>query len=159
MNALRAAVAPVAAGAVTLGLLIAWTATGHAGSPARVQVGDAWVMAPTAPRTAAYFTLANTGDAPDDLLQVRTPISATAMLGRQVNQAGAGRMAMGGALAVPAHGAVQMTPFTVNITIEPHGPLPVGRRVPFTLVFRHSGTIDVTAVVEPPGRTAPAAGH
>jgi hypothetical protein len=141
----------VAAGAVTLGLLTAWTVTGLAGSPARIRVDNAWVMAPTAPQTAAYFTLANSGDVPDDLLQVRTPISTAAMLSRQVNHAGAGQMTMGGALAVPAHGTVRMTPFTVNIMIEPSEPLPFGRRVPFTLVFRHSGTIDVTAVVEPPG--------
>jgi copper(I)-binding protein len=136
---------------VALGLLTAWVVTGQAGSPARVHVANAWVMAPTAPQTAAYFTLDNSGDVPDDLLRVRTPIASMAMLGRQVNHAGVGRMAMGGALAVPAHGIVQMTPFTINVMIQPSQPLPVGRRVPFTLVFRHSGTIDVTAVVEPPG--------
>lgn len=151
MNAVRAALAPVVAAAITLGLLTAWAMTGHAGRPARVHVEDAWVMAPTAPGTAAYFTLANTGDVADDLLEVRTPISAAAMLGRQVDHAGAGRMAMTGRLAVPAHGTVRMTPFTVDVMIRPRGPLPVGRRVPFTLVFRRSGTVHVTAVVAPPG--------
>jgi hypothetical protein len=151
MNALRAALVSVAVALVTLGLLTAWVMTGHAGSPARVRVEKAWVMAPTAPQTAAYFTFENTGDVPDDLLQVRTPISTAAMLSRQVNRAGTGRMAMGGALAVPAHRTVQMTPFTVNVMIEPREPLAVGRRVPFTLVFRDSGVINVTAVVEPPG--------
>ena len=159
MNALRAALVPAAVAAVTLGLLTAWVVTGQAGSPARVHVENAWVMAPTAPQTAAYFTLDNTGDVPDDLLQVRTPISTAAMLSRQVNHAGAGRMAMAGALAVPAHGTVQMTPFTVNVMIKPSEPLPVGRRVPFTLVFRHSGTVDVTAVVEPPGGSSRVSGH
>lgn len=159
MSALRAALVSVAAAVGALGLLTAWAVTGHAGSPARVHVANAWVMAPTAPQTAAYFTLSNSGDVPDDLLLVRTPIAGMTMLGRQVNHAGVGRMAMGGSLAVPAHGTVQMTPFTVNVMIDPSEPLPVGRRVPFTLVFRHSGTVDVTAVVEPPGGSARASGH
>ncbi len=151
MNALRAAAVPVAAAAVILGLLTAWTATGHAGRPASIHVDDAWVMAPTAPRTAAYFTLVNTGDEADDLIEVRTPAASSAMLGRQVDRDGAGRMVMGGSLTVPAHRTVRMTPFTLNIMIAPREPLPDGRPVPFTLVFRHSGTLHLTAIVRPPG--------
>lgn len=151
MSALRAGLAPVAAAAVTLAGLSAWTATGHAGRPARVHVSDAWVMRPTAPQTAAYFTITNTGDAADDLLEVRTPVAAMAMLGRQSTRDGAGQMAMGGALTVPAHGTVRMTPFTVDVMFRPRAPLPVGGRVPFTLVFRHSGPIRVTAIVLRPG--------
>lgn len=151
MTALRAALAPVAAAAVTLAALSAWTATGHAGRAARIHVPNAWVMRPTAPQTAAYFTIANTGDTADDLLQVRTPVAEATMLGRQSTHDGAGRMVMGGALTVPAHGTVRMTPFTVDVMFRPRGPLPVGRRVPFTLVFRHSGPIGVTAIVLRPG--------
>ena len=151
MSALKAALVPVAAGAVTMAALSIWTVTGHAGSPARIHVENAWVMTPTAPQTAAYFTVANTGDAADDLLEVRTPIADMTMLGRQVTHAGAGQMVMGGALTVPAHGVVRMTPFTADVMFRPRDPLPVGRRVPFTLVFRHSGPVRVTAVVAPPG--------
>ena len=151
MSALRSALAPVVAGALTLGGLSAWAATGHAGRPARIGIEDAWVMAPAAPQTAAYFTLTDTGDVADELLAVRTPISETAMLSRQVDQAGAGRMEMTENLMIPAHGRVRMTPFTLNVMLQPRVPLPIGHRVPFTLVFRHSGTVHTTAVVRPPG--------
>jgi copper(I)-binding protein len=151
MTALRAVLAPAVAAAVTLAALAAWAMTGHAGRPAHVRVDNAWVMTPTAPRTAAYFTVANTGDAPDDLLAVRTPVADTTMLGRQVTHAGAGQMVMVGALTVPAHGVVRMNPFTADVMFRPRGRLPVGRRVPFTLVFRQSGQVHVTAVVVPPG--------
>jgi copper(I)-binding protein len=154
MSALRAALAPVAAAAVTLGGLALWAVSGHAGRPARVHVWSAWVMTPTAPRTAAYFTLANTGDVADELLEVRSPAAAMAMLGRQVERAGAERMAMGGTLTVPAHGTVRMTPFTVNVMLQPRTALPTGWIVPFTLVFRHSGTVHTNAEVVPPGSRA-----
>ncbi|MEV5754463.1 copper chaperone PCu(A)C [Actinoallomurus sp. NPDC052308] len=55
------------------------------------------------------------------------------------------------AVTVPAHADVRMTPYTTNVMIRPLRPLPVGRRVPFTLTFRHSGTLRVTAVIAPPG--------
>jgi copper(I)-binding protein len=151
MSAPRAALAPVAAGILTLAGLAAWSATGHAGRPARLRVDDAWVMAPTAPRTAAYFTVTNSGDDADALLEVRTPVAATTMLGHQVDHAGAGRMVMGGQLPVPAHGVMRMTPFTDDVMFRPREPLPVGRRIPFTLVFRDRGAVRVTAVVVPPG--------
>jgi copper(I)-binding protein len=154
MSALRAALAPVAAAAVILDGLALWAVSGHAGRPARVHVWSAWVMTPTAPRTAAYFTLANTGDVADELLEVRSPAAAMAMLGRQVERAGAERMAMGGTLTVPAHGTVRMTPFTVNVMLQPRTALPTGRMVPFTLVFRHSGTVHTNAEVVPPGSRA-----
>jgi copper(I)-binding protein len=150
MSAARAALAPVAAAAVTLGGLSAWAMTGYAGRPPGIHVADAWVMRPTAPQTAAYFTVANTGDAADDLLEVRSPAAATTMLGRQSTRDGAGQMVMGGTLTVPAHGIVRMTPFTVEVMLRPRDPLPAGRRVPFTLVFRHSGSLHVTAIVVPP---------
>lgn len=151
MTALRAVLAPVVAAAVTLAALAAWIATGHAGRPARIQVRNAWVMRPTAPQTAAYFTIANTGDAADDLLDVRTPDAVTTMLGRQSTRDGAGQMLMAAALTVPAHGTVRMTPFSADVMFRPRVPLPVGGRVPFTLVFRHSGPIRVTAIVLRPG--------
>ncbi|GAA2628643.1 copper chaperone PCu(A)C [Actinomadura fulvescens] len=143
--------ATLAAGGAALVLLTAWTATGQAGRPARLQITDARVMAPTAAQTGAYFTVRNHGDQPDELLDVRTPLSASAMISRHVYRDGAGRMAMQGRLAVPSHTTVRMTPSTVNIMIRPLEPLRAGRSVPFTLVFRHAGEVRVSAVVTPPG--------
>lgn len=151
MSALRSALVPAVAGAATLGGLSAWALTGHAGRPAHIRIEDARVMAPTTVQTSAYFTVTNTGDVADELRAVRTPVSAMTMLGRQVSRAGAGQMVMGGTVTVPAHGVVRMTPFTVDVMLRPRGALPVGRRIPFTLVFRHSGPVDVTAIVEPVG--------
>ncbi|GAA4603449.1 copper chaperone PCu(A)C [Actinoallomurus liliacearum] len=148
MSAVRAT---VLASAVTLALLAAWTLTGLAGSPARIRVSGAWVMAPTAAQTGAYFTIVNTGHQNDELLSVSTPDSSSAMLIRHSYAAGVGRMTMLDGLALPAHTDVRMTPYTTNVMIRPRGPLPVGRRVPFTLTFRYGGTMRVTAVVAPPG--------
>ncbi|MCO6000101.1 copper chaperone PCu(A)C [Actinoallomurus rhizosphaericola] len=148
--------ATVLASAVTLALLAAWTLTGLAGSPARVRVLGAWVMAPTAERTGAYFTITDTGDQADELLGVSTPDSSSAMLARHSYAAGVGRMTMLDGVVVPAHTDVRMTPYTTNVMIQPRGPLPVGREVPFTLVFRYGGTVRVTAVVVPPGAASAA---
>ncbi|MEV5706162.1 copper chaperone PCu(A)C [Actinoallomurus sp. NPDC052274] len=143
--------ATVLASAATLALLAAWTLTGLAGRPARVRVSGAWVMAPTAARTGAYFTITNTGDQADELLGVSTPDASSAMLARHSYAAGVGRMTMLDGLVLPAHTDVRMTPYTTNVMIQPSGLLPVGRRVRFTLVFRYGGAVRVTAVVVPPG--------
>ncbi|WP_433235967.1 copper chaperone PCu(A)C [Actinomadura nitritigenes] len=151
MSIFRAAIAPLLAGAVTLGSLSAWTMSGRAGRPADVRVSDAWVMAPMAPQTSAFFTLTNGGDASDVLFEVRSPASAATMIGRQAAHDGSGSMVMVDTLTVPAHGTVRMTPFTTDVMIQQTHPLTAGERVPFTLVFRRSGTVRVTAVVVPPG--------
>ncbi|MGW1077319.1 hypothetical protein [Streptomyces sp. NPDC002537] len=61
---LRAALAPVLAGAAAIGGLSAWTASGAAGRPASLTVEDPRVLLPFGgDDTAAFFRVRNAGDA------------------------------------------------------------------------------------------------
>ncbi|MFI1971949.1 hypothetical protein BLA24_02250 [Streptomyces cinnamoneus] len=144
----RAALVPLAAGAVALGGLTAWTASGAAGRPAAVTVEDASVLVPFGiDDTAAMVRLRNTGDADDELVGVDVPSAGGAMLSRTVVRNGAGSMRMVASATVPAHGTLEMSPHGLDIMVYRPPKVRVGDRLPFVLRFRKSGTVRGEALV------------
>lgn len=151
-TAVRTVLPTIAACAITLGGLSAWTASGAAGSPADVGVTDASVILPTddGEQTAAVFQLRNTGGADDDLIGVSSPEIGAVRLTHTVDHAGAGSMSMTASATVPAHGTLTMTPFGLDVMVDRPPRLRVGQLVPFVLRFRGSPPLRIAAVVVRP---------
>ncbi|GHC43143.1 copper chaperone PCu(A)C [Streptomyces cinnamoneus] len=144
----RAALVPVAACAVALGGLTAWTASGAAGRPAGVTVEDARVLVPFGiESTAAMVRLRNTGDEDDELVGVDVPSAGGAMLSRTVVKNGAGTMRMVASVPVPARGTLEMSPHGLDIMVYRPPAVRVGERLPLVLRFRKSGTVRAEATV------------
>ncbi|MFI1397098.1 copper chaperone PCu(A)C [Streptomyces sp. NPDC020681] len=153
-SALTTALVPLAACSLTLAGLTTWTASGAAGSPPRIEVGDSRVFLPYGGRTetAAFFRITNTGGSDDLLTAVTSPAVDRAMLSRHVNtDDGAGFMRMIDSADVPAGGTLTMSPSGVDVMVRTKGRWRVGDTIPFVLHFRDSGRVETVAAVIRPG--------
>ncbi|MFF7159730.1 copper chaperone PCu(A)C [Streptomyces sp. NPDC008139] len=150
----RTALVPVAAVAVTLFGLLLYASSGAAGSPpARIEIADGRVLAPTNPdHTSAYFTLRNTGESADTLLSVTSPQLGPVMIARTVVKDGAGRMTKADGIHLPPGGTYVMTPSSSDLMLPSASWLTAGRTVDFDLHFAGSGTSRARAAVVPLGR-------
>ncbi|WP_331766826.1 copper chaperone PCu(A)C [Embleya sp. NBC_00896] len=154
IDLLKAAAGPLVAAALALALLTVWTAAGQAGSAPNLSISDGRIHLPmpgNSQATSAYFTIRNSGDSNDELVSASTPASDDVGLSFHTYTGYAGRMWMTEALPIPAKGLLGMTASGSNIMLDSPKPLRAGDTVPFTLRFRHSGTMHVTAVVVAPG--------
>ncbi|AJC60299.1 MULTISPECIES: copper chaperone PCu(A)C [Streptomyces] len=151
---LAAGAVPLVTCLATLGALTAWTATGNAGTPARLTAAEGRVLIPAGnDATAAFFTIRNSGTANDVLTGVTGPAGHRTMLSRDVEVGRNARsMAMVQGATVPARGALTMTPTTLDIMISPPPRLAPGDRLTFTLHFRDSPPLVVTARAVRPGQ-------
>ncbi|MDI2125606.1 copper chaperone PCu(A)C [Yinghuangia seranimata] len=146
---LRPAAAPIAAALAAVLLLSAWASSGAAGRarPLRVQPGV--VLLPTsddAQATSAFFRIENPGDVPDDLIEARTDAAARVELSTHKHAAMSGTPRTAKALAVPPRGRLAMSPMGDDLVlIRPHKLAP-GERVEFTLRFRRTGEVRISAV-------------
>ncbi|MEV7426418.1 copper chaperone PCu(A)C [Streptomyces sp. NPDC091212] len=154
-DTLIAAAAPVIACVVALGGLTTWVNSGAAGSRPRLAISNARIFLPygDGQYTSAYFRIANSGDADDELLSVTSPEMAEAMLSvDRDNGKGGAIMSMVDKATVPGGSALTMSPYGLNVMVrartKPHWQL--GDTVPFTLHFRHSGPQKSVAVVITP---------
>ncbi|MFF7730065.1 copper chaperone PCu(A)C [Streptomyces sp. NPDC008001] len=144
----RAALVPVLAGAVALGGLCAWTASGAAGRPPAVTVEDARVLLPLGrDDTAAFLRVRNAGDVDDELIGVDAPTAAGAMLSRTVVRKGAGHMEMVRSATVPAGGTLEMSPHGLDVMVWAPPRMKPGDRLPVVLQFRRAGTVRTEAEV------------
>jgi len=151
---IRACLAPVICAAALIGLLSAWVATGGAGTVSRVtiRVGQAAVTlpSPSAPAAAdSYLTITNLGG-PDMLLSVSTSVARRVVFVRHAGSAAGPGVAVR-QVAIPAHSALSLSPFGLDIVLADPGPLNVGAVVPLVLTFRNAGRVTVAAAVTPPG--------
>ncbi|RDG37801.1 copper chaperone PCu(A)C [Streptomyces corynorhini] len=155
-DTLLAAAAPVVACAVALGGLTTWARSGAAGSPPRIGISDSRVFLPYGDGryTSAYFRIANSGDAGDELISVTSPEMDEAMLSRdRSNGEGGASMTMVRSAAVPGGGTLTMSPYGLNVMVRTRARTQwqPGDTVPFVLHFRHSGPRKTLAVVVRPG--------
>ncbi|MFD8320244.1 copper chaperone PCu(A)C [Kitasatospora purpeofusca] len=151
---LKVAGPPVGAALVALALLSGWTAIGGAGTARPVEVGPGWLLLPSAggvPSTAAFFTVRNPGDIPDELTGASWEFGGKVTLKRHLHQGAAGSWAPVTALEVPERGELAMSPEDADLMIINPPALKVGQWVEFTLTFRNSPEQKVKAEVRPPG--------
>ncbi|MFD4656406.1 copper chaperone PCu(A)C [Kitasatospora sp. NPDC058444] len=149
---LRVAGPPVGAAVLALVLLTGWTAVGGAGRARPVEAGPGWVLLPAAgaaSATAAFFTVRNPGDVPDELTGTSWEFGGRITPKRHLHQGAAGRWEPAPSLPVPGRGELRMTPEDSDLMITDPPPLRAGQRVEFTLTFRHSPPLRLTAQVLP----------
>ncbi|MFF1789621.1 copper chaperone PCu(A)C [Kitasatospora sp. NPDC058243] len=154
LGRLRVVGPPVGAAALTLVLLTGWTAVGGAGRPRPVEAGPGWLLLPTAgaaPATAAFFTIRNPGDVPDELTSASWEFGGRITIKRHLHQGAAGRWEPVTALPIPGRGELAMAPEDADLMIADPPPLRAGQWVDFTLGFRHSPDLHLKAQVLPPG--------
>ena len=110
-----------------------------------IVVSGAYVREPAnGVNTAAYFTIYNTTDAPDELTAVESGAGEQTSL--HTNSSGG--MQPSGALSIPAHSSVVLSPGKGHVMIEKlYGPLKPGQNVNFQLTFAKSGQLLLTAPV------------
>jgi copper(I)-binding protein len=149
----RAAVVPVAASALALGGLTAWSASGAAGQPSSVEItGARVVMSDGDSFTAAAFRIRNSGDADDELLSVSSPDAGwTRLVRTRAGDNGSSTMKDLATAVVPARTTLAMSSYGVNVLIEPRATLSAGQKMRFVLRFRRKGPVEATAVVSRPG--------
>ncbi|WP_405358773.1 copper chaperone PCu(A)C [Kitasatospora sp. NBC_00085] len=150
----RAVGPPVVAAGVALALLSGWTAVGGAGRQRPVEAGPGWLLLPTAGGatvTAAFFTVRNPGDVPDELTGAGWELGGRITLKRHRHQGASGRWEPVEALPVPGRGELVMSPEDADLMITNPPALRAGQWVEFTLTFRHSPELKVRAEVVPPG--------
>ena len=156
---LRAVAGPVICAAVVTGLLAAWAGTGGGGTLTRVrlQVTRAAVpmraftpKAADAVRTATTFlTIRNLSGTPDELVAARSPFAHRLVLTQRTGPTGPA--AGVGALVIPAHGTLTLTPFGDDLILLQPSPYESQATVPLTLTFRHAGSFSApTATIVPP---------
>jgi periplasmic copper chaperone A len=156
---IRAVAGPVICAAVLTGLLAGWVAGGGAGTLTRVrlQVTQAAVpMRAFTPQAAAaigtattFLTIRNLTGTPDELIAARSPAAARVLLTERTGPA-APRTVIG-ALVIPAHGTLTLSPFGDDLVLQDPVPYETSSAVPLTLTFRHAGTVTLHAAVTAPG--------
>ncbi|MDH6124013.1 copper chaperone PCu(A)C [Kitasatospora sp. GP82] len=148
----RAALPPLAAAAAALTLLSGWTAVGGAGRARPVQAEQGWILVPAgAAPAAAFFTIRNPGDVPDELVGADWDLPGHVALKEHRHLGATGTWALAPALTVPARGELAMSPEGADILVSEPPPLHVGQSVEFTLRFRRSPELRVRAQAVPPG--------
>jgi copper(I)-binding protein len=155
----RAVAAPLICAAVLIGLLSAWVATSGAGTLTRVRLQVTLAAVPMrafTPKAAdaihaagTYLTIRNLGGAPDELIAVRSPLATHVTLSARDALGAAGEPV--GALTVPGHGTLTLSPLTDDVVLENPAPFEDRESVPLTLVFRDAGQITIDVPVTAPG--------
>ncbi len=151
---LRAAIGPVLAAALLIGLLSAWTLTGGAGTLRRVHVEITLAAIPLSfapgagdglPDAVTYLEIRNIGSA-DDLVGARSPMARGTLLVRD----GRSPLAADGQLseiAFPAGATIDLSPFGLDLVLLHPRALHIGEIVPITLEFRDGGPVRVNLLV------------
>jgi copper(I)-binding protein len=155
----RAAFGPVICAVVLIGLLSAWVASGGAGTLSRVRLQVTLAAVPMrafTPAAAAsvgpattFLTIRNLSGRPDELVAVRSPIARHVVL--TVRNGPAGPRVVVSDLAIPAHGALTLSPFGDDVVLQDPASFETSSSVPLILTFRHAGTVTVQATVTAPG--------
>jgi periplasmic copper chaperone A len=144
---------------VAVACVIAWVSTGHADGAkiSDLHVTQAYVPQPASPDVAAaYFTIANLGNAPAVLTGVHADVSGMSMMHESTGTT----MRMLGSVTVPAHGTFVFSPGRYHVMLEsPMRTLKQGDHVKLTLSFAGVGQITVNAPVMSVGYHPPAQGQ
>jgi hypothetical protein len=132
--------------AVAAGLALATLLAGGIGANAAepgLTVTGPWIrmIIPSRP-AAGYFTLANNGATPRQLVGAASPACGSLMLHQSVSKGGVEQMDMVASVPVPAHGRVTFTPGGYHLMcMSPAPQVKPGSAVSVTLSFADGGTL------------------
>lgn len=127
-----------------LALLVLLAGSALAAPRASLRIEQAWARAtpPVARVAVGYLVIVNTGDTPDRLLRIDTPIAQRVEMHRSLMVNGMMQMRpIEGGAVVPAHGRLLFAPGGNHLMlINPAHPLVAGETFEATLVFERSGS-------------------
>jgi copper(I)-binding protein len=125
-----------------------------------VTAGDIEIIHPNIPQPASsamaaggYMGISNTGDQPDRLIGVETPVAKSAMLHKtEVNAEGVASMSHVEGIDIPANDTVVLESggyhvMLMGLTQE----LTEGQMVPGVLIFEKAGRVEMEFAIDPPG--------
>jgi len=115
-----------------------------------IEVRTAWARASigTQRPAAAYVTIRNTGERPDRLARVETPLARNAEVHETVETNGRASMRPVGALELPPKEEVRLAPGGMHIMLmQLSEPLKEGGKLPLTFVFERAGAVTVDAEI------------
>lgn len=127
-------------------VLVACGSDGPSGS--RLSVADSYIPEPATPggMAAGYLTVSNSGSGDDQLVKVSTPAAKSVTMHRSTDST----MEEVDAMAVPAHGALQLARGGSHLMITGWTKAPaVGDRLELDLTFAKGATISVEVPVKP----------
>lgn len=142
-------------------LLTAGAALAHDYKVGSVVIDHPWsrATAPGAANAAAYFTLTNTGGAPDRLLSASTPAAGKAELHTHLMDNGVMRMRPVEAIDVAPGTPATLAPGGLHVMLLGLAkPLEKGQSFPLTLVFEKGGSVTVEVSIQGAGDAQPAHG-
>jgi copper(I)-binding protein len=140
--------AAVAACALLIGGAALAGCAQKADAAASLQLGTAYVEAPTGGTTEAYLVIQNNG-APDQLTSARTSVGGRVIF-RAPARAGADVMKTVPDITIPADATLRLSPAGFHMLITGAGPMRSGGQITLMLTFAKSGTMSVTADVTNP---------
>jgi hypothetical protein len=123
-----------------------------------LEIDSPWARASvgTTRPSAAYVTIRNTGDRPERLIEVTTPVAGHAETHAMAHEGGMMKMRPAGPLEIPPEGELRLAPGGLHIMLmELKEPLEEGASLPLTLVFETAGEVTVEVPVAAIGAAAP----
>jgi copper(I)-binding protein len=140
--------------------LIATPASAHGYKLGDLAIGHPWTRPTRGQTGAGYMKIGNSGTTPDRLTGGKSPAAEAVQIHEMHMDRGVMRMReIEGGFAIPAGATVEMKPGGVHLMLFGlKQPFELKQRVPLTLVFERSGTIDVELVVQM-GEQTPAHDH
>lgn len=130
---------------------------------ADLEIYDAYAPAPAAPDVGSlYFTVVNSGSAPDTLLAIASSAGGNALLHDMIQEAGSMRMHPTGPMPIAAHDSLRLKPGGYHVMLSDLSQRPlVGDTMRVVLTFARAGAIefdvpvlsytDVVRLLERPG--------
>ena len=125
----------------------------------KIAIGHPWTRETAATQTVGggFLTLRNSGEAPDRLVSVTSPLAKEVQLHTMSMDGGVMKMRqLKDGVPVPAGKLVELKPGGLHIMfIGLKKPFRKGAQIPATLKFERAGSLKVSFAVQPVGSTAP----
>ena len=114
-------------------------------------VSDCWIRSlPRPTPSAGYFVIKNAGNSEAQLISMSIPAFDEVSLHQTIDQGGKSRMAMAGAVSIPAGGELQFKPGSYHAMLEkPTQALAVGTEVEADFEFQSGETAKALCEVKP----------
>jgi len=125
-----------------------------------LRVNDPYVRLapPSAPASAAFMVITNSGRTDRQLVKALSPVAKTVELHSHVNENGVMKMREVPSIEIKANGQVELKPGSFHIMlIDVKAALNDGDEVPITLSFDDGSTLQIKAPVRKMQASAPAA--
>lgn len=127
--------------------------------PLRIEQPWSRALPPVSPTGAVYFSVKNTGNAPDRLIGASTPMAERGEFHESTMEGGIMRMRQVPSIDVSPGRSAELKPGGLHLMLLGlKEPLVAGKRFPLTLEFAHAGRVQVQVQVQSAGASAPETG-